>query len=322
MMARVLGGVEVKSTWYEKIGFNENPLEIDAFKDKENRTLFGRTKEEKEVVYRVMSQNMLFIEGDKGSGKTALLKKAIEAFKGKGKIIYVDSNAVNKKLNIEELLVGAKKYNPTKDKYPKEMILLLDNVEELSKLNNERIKYFFDQNYIKSVIFTGKSYMDTEFTESIRSRIGNRVIKLSPLSEDFAVDIIMDRLGDKNHGFLKESTIKLIYSHSNNDLKKFLMDTFLICEYVENNSKAKINEALIQKILSSSNAEDLEEFSETLDHEKNIADETHHCENCHESLTKIGEYFRCKNCDTFCTDCGAHVEDSDNSCPECRVKFE
>ncbi len=307
-------------SWYEKIGLEKNPFEIDPLNDVA-RTLFDRDKESKEVVYRIVSQNMLFIEGAKGSGKTALLKHAIDNFKGKGKVIYVDSNAVNKKLNIEEVLSGAKKLNPTKERYPKDMILLLDNVEELSKLNNERIKYLFDQNYLKSVIFTGKNYESAEFTDSVRSRIGKRVIKLNPLSEDTAAEMIKDRLGEKNSGLLSDSTIKDIYSHSNGDLKKFLMDTYLVCELAGSGKNKRITKQMIEKALTK-DAEKVKSFAEIIDHEKEVSIETKTCEDCQGELKKFGEYYRCENCDTFCTECGNIVESEDESCPECGVDFD
>lgn len=312
----------MKSNWYEKLEFKTNPFEIDPFNDKTERTLFGRDKETKEVIYRIMSQNMLFIEGGKGTGKTALLKQAIKAFKGQGKIIYVDSNAVNKNLNIEELLVGAKKYSPTKEKYPKDMILLIDNVESLSKLNNERIKYFFDQNYLRGVIFTGKSIDDAEFTDSVKSRIGSRIIKLAPISEDTAVDIIMDRLSGKNNGFLKENVVRTIYKYSDGDIKKLLINSFLVCEKLSENSKMKITDESIQKIIFGKDAKDIDEFAHTLENEEKTKEETTICKSCGEKLQKIGEHFRCPDCDTYCTDCGAVVSEDDNECPECGVKFE
>ena len=59
---------------------------------------------------------MLLIEGKTGTGNTGLLKYAIDNFKGEGKVVYVDGNKLNKKLNERDLL---KK---------KGMILLMDNV--------------------------------------------------------------------------------------------------------------------------------------------------------------------------------------------------
>jgi chromosomal replication initiation ATPase DnaA len=306
-------------TWYEKIGFEKNPFETDPLKD-EVRTLVGREKEAKEVIYRILSQNMLFIEGKKGSGKTALLKHAIDNFEGKGKVIYVDSNAVNKKLNIEKILSGAKKES-TKEKYPKNMILLLDNVEELSKLNNERIKYLFDQNFLKSVIFTGNSYEAAEFTESVRSRIGNRIIRLTSLSDDDAVELLKERLGEKNEDMWTDQVIREIYSRTDGDLKKFLMDAYLVADCAANEKSKRITKQLIEKALIR-DTKKIKDFAETLKLEKEISKETRTCEDCQGELKKFGEYYRCENCDTFCTECGCIIDAEDTSCPECGANFD
>ncbi len=308
-------------TWYEKCGFEANPFEIDPLKTEVERTLFEREKESKEVIYRIASQNMLFIEGAKGIGKTALLKHAIDNFKGKGKVIYVDSNQVNKKLNIEQLLSGAKKYNPTNDKYPKDMILLLDNVDELSKVNNERIKYLFDQNYLKSVVFTGRSYEEADFTESVRSRIGNRVIRLQSISEDASVDLVRERLGDKNKGIISDEMIKNIYSRAEGDLKKFMMYMQIVLEETNESKKKKATKQIIESVLSQ-DVESSKDFAEGIESERKQIEETKICEECSGELKKYGEYYRCEHCDTFCTECGSMIQPDDNECPECGVKFE
>lgn len=310
----------VEENWYKDYGFESNPFEINPLND-EDRTLFERDNELKEVAYRINSDNMLFIEGAKGKGKTALLKHAINLFKGKGKVIYVDSNAVNKKLNIEQLLVGAKKVNLSNEKYPKGMILLLDNVDELSRLNNERIKYFFDQGYLKSVIFAGTNYNKVSFSDSIKSRIGNRIIKLKQLSANAAVDLILDRLGTENNGLLSEEIIKYVYEKSNGDLKKLLVNTYLACDYTLKNEEETVTPELVDEALSLG-VDKESEVAQELEDEKQTIEESKHCEECNSKLVKVGDYYKCKNCDTFCTSCGGSVHEDDKACPQCGAKFD
>ncbi|MBR9691083.1 hypothetical protein GOV08_05360 [Candidatus Woesearchaeota archaeon] len=308
------------NTWYEKHGYDKNPFELNPLKD-EKRTLFDRENEAKEVVYRILSQNMLFIEGKKGLGKSALLKHAIDRFKGKGKVIYVDSNAVHKKLNIENLLLGAKKVSPTRKKFPKNMILLLDNVNQLSMLNNERIKYYFDQNYLRSVIFTGVSYNSVEFSDSVRSRIGKRIIKINPISPSAAVEMVMERLGEKNNDLLSEELTKEIFNRSKGDLKKFLLDCYSVCDFTIKRGRKKATKDLMKKALKR-DVEKVEALKEIIEEEKSVSEFAKVCEVCGEKLKKVGEYYRCKNCDTYCTVCGAFVEEDDLVCPECGAHFD
>ena len=170
--------------WFEELGFDDNPFNIDALKTDFN--FIGRDKEAKEILYRIASGSMLLIEGKAGIGKTALLKYAIDNFKGEGKVIYVDGNKLNKRLDVSDLL----------KKKPKGMILLMDNVQYLSKKNNERIKYYYDQDYIKSVVFTTTDYSLVRFTNAIKDRIGKNIIKLKKLKPSYAIKIAGERLND------------------------------------------------------------------------------------------------------------------------------
>ena len=305
--------------WFEKMGFSENPFEINPLKE-ESRPLFDRQKQAEEVIYRIKSNNMLFIEGSKGKGKTALLRHAIDNFKGKGKVIYLDSKSLNKKLNIEMVLVGAKKMDVSKEKYPKNMILLLDNVEELSPRNNERIKYFFDQNYIQSVIFTGNNYKQANFSPSIESRIGKRIIKLSSLSQNGAVDMILERLGTLNEGMVDEDTIKYIYQKSKGDLKKFLINCYKVFDLTIKSNKTNVTNDIIDLALKKDLSK-TSDFAIEIEEEKEIFEESKSCETCGLKLKKLGEYYRCKNCDSYCTGCGAYIIQEDEECPECGSSF-
>ena len=268
--------------------FNLNPLET-------NFELIGRDLESKEIIYRILSGNLLLIEGKKGSGKTALLKYAINNFKGKGKVIYIDCQRLNKRLNISNLL----------KKKPNGMILLLDNVQELSKRNNLRIKDAYDKNSIKSVIFTTTNYNLINFTDSIKDRIGNNLIKLRKLDESTSLEIIEDRFDDNT--LVSTSILKRLFAESKN-IKEFIFKCNSLVQYVVENSLEKAT----MKHLSL-----LPYYVE----EENF-DNTKLCSDCKSKLVKAGNYWRCPNCDNFCDVCGALVEEEDNFCPRCGAEIE
>ena len=202
---------------YEKI------FEINPFKT--NITIVGRDKETEDTIYRIMSGSMLLIEGKEGYGKTILLKYAIDNFKGKGKVIYVDASKLDKKLDIVELL----------RKKPKGMILLMDNVQELSIRNNEKIKYYYDEDRIKSVVFTTSSYASVEFTDAIRDRIGKNVIKLKKLTQQEVSKIIKTRLG-KREEMIPSEIIKELYINSEN-LNEILNKCAALCNHAKENKR-------------------------------------------------------------------------------------
>src|SRR3989344_902848 len=150
--------------WYEKLDFDENPFSVDP---RENHdTLFGMDEVLEEIFYRIDAGSMLVIEGSPGNGKTTVLMVAAKKFGGNRNVAYVDCKVLDKQLNVTNVLQD--KYGllgRVLGKTPKNMIVLLDNINELSRQNTERLKYYFDQNYIKSIIFATDSYRGAKFSE-------------------------------------------------------------------------------------------------------------------------------------------------------------
>ncbi|MCG2718842.1 MAG: ATP-binding protein, partial [Nanoarchaeota archaeon] len=176
--------------WYEELDYEENP-----FRDNEDTELIGYENVLDEVMYRLESGNMICVEGKTGAGKTAVLKAITNKFKGTGRLIYLNAQGMGNGLNIEKVFnKKAGLFKRMFGKKPKDIILLLDEVQNLSQKNCERLKYYFDNNYIKSVVFTSSDFKKSSFTPSLRERI-SKTIELRNISEDEAIDIIQSRLG-------------------------------------------------------------------------------------------------------------------------------
>ena len=213
--------------WYEELDFDENQLKKDT-------RCVGNEEILKEAYYAIMSGNMLVLEGAEGTGKTKILREVIKKFGGYGRIAYVNCAELGKELNVEDVLI---KKNGILGwlfkRYPKNMVLLLDNVEHINSRNMERIKYFFDSNHLRSVIITTKDFEKLKFTESIKQRI-RKIIQLHSLSDYEAVQVFRDKLGD---GILSDRSIKIIYQTSNKNTQKFLNNCEHVCKvYVTNKS--------------------------------------------------------------------------------------
>jgi|TARA_B100001971_G_C18116496_1_gene497109 Cdc6-like AAA superfamily ATPase len=271
--------------WYEELDFEENPFDINSLESEFE--LIGRDEEAKEALYMIASGNMFVVEGKTGTGKTALLKYVIDNFKGEGKVVHIDGNKISKKFDIKKLL---KK---------KGMILLMDNVQYLSKKNNQKIKYFYDEDLIKSVVFTTTDFSLVNFTDAIKDRIGKNIIKLKDIKEADALEIIKSRLGDKE--ILPEDVLKELFKKSKN-IKEFITGCSNLCDYV-----VKSEDEVARK-------EDIEHISMSSEEEATEADL---CPECSDKLIKIGDNWRCEECDKFCTGCGTLVEEEDDVCPEC-----
>ncbi len=217
--------------WYEELDFDANP-----FLDETTR-LIGYEGIVNEVLYNIDAGNIIFIEGGEGSGKTAILQKAIQQFRGEGKVAYIDCSLVQD-LNIERViekrngLLGA-----LFNKKPHGMIILVDNITTLSTKNAERIKYFYDQNYVKSVVFTGKSMKDVKFTPSLIDRV-KKVITLPEIKDDQASLILKEKL--KGLDYFDEPAAKELYKRSHKNLKTFVQHAEEILVRAVEKTKEKI----------------------------------------------------------------------------------
>ena len=230
--------------WYKKHGFFKNPLNIEA---KHGEKIFGYDVLLNELFYRINSGNMIFLEGN--ISKTSILYAVIDKYKGKGRVAYVDCNKINDELNIKELLShGKPSINAKLPGYPKKMIVLLDNVHNLSNKNSEMIKFYFDQNNILSIIMTSDSYEKCSIPDSVKHRIGNRVYKTRDLTFSESVEIILNKL--KYGAFIMQNQIeKIALSNENNGIKKTIQEVDLALFLMRNANEEKMTNGIIERLL-------------------------------------------------------------------------
>jgi replication-associated recombination protein RarA len=293
----------IKIEWYEKLDFDENPLELNPMKHDFEPA--GLEEEAKELIYRIQAGDMLLIIGKQGQGKTALLKQAIKRFRGKGKLIYVDAKKTSYRLDIEQLLI--KKYGLVRGRLlgnkPKNMVLLLDNAHNLSERNNRLIKFYFDQNYLRSVIFTTENPEEMNIDQSIRSRIGKRIIELKPITLDDARQIIKNRMLEE---FVTKDTVDESFRFSEGNARDFLLNV----------------EAVMSSEIESPSAEEIRKILKKREEaEKEEETDIFICNECKGALVKIAGEWRCEKCDTFCESCGSLVDEEDEFCPSCGIEF-
>ena len=233
--------------WFEKIEFDRNPFEVDPLKS--DIKMIGNEEVKKEILYRAYSGSMVFVEGKVGTGKTVLLKYIIDNFRDRGKVIYLDCEKLDREADIEKVLIGKNGlFGRLLKKYPKGMILLIDDVELSSPKNTERIKYFFDQDYLKSVIFTGDSFKNVKLSPSIKDRIGKHIIQLEELSEEEAIGLVNDRLKGKN--IMPVEIIKRLYKESRKNPKTFLENCEKICVSALTNGEYMVTENHFKELFS------------------------------------------------------------------------
>ncbi len=304
--------------WYKKLGYYENPFLINPLK--ESGDLIAQETQLKDALYYITSGSFVFLEGERGSGKTKLLRTIIDNFRGK--IIYINAAKLKKNLNIEDLL--RKKTSGMFSKLPKDMILLFDNVTELSLVNIERIKYFYDQGFLRSVVFAGVDFKKAKFPESLLSRIGKRIIALDILSPEQAVSLALSRLdenADEEEPLIEKKLIKKVFEKSNKNPRMFLINLHRVFEEMHFEEDDVIVTKHLDVLNDKLDSDDEEEFDLALGAEI-VSDLESMTDKKGNKLMKVGEYYRCPNYDIFCGNCGAIVKPTDVACPECKAEFE
>ncbi len=220
--------------WYTELGLKKNPLLLNPLEDSFH--IEGRSDELQELLYRIESGSMLLIEGKQGCGKTTLLKAAIEEYRGRGRVAYIDAQQVED-LNITEIISDR----------PQNMILLLDNVNFLSKKNNERIRYYYDEDMIQAVVFTTSNKDQIQFSQALQTRLSNNIVQLEDLSLKDSVTIVYDllRVVDLQ---ITHSQVKYICTQLQT-IKHILMCCDVLCEQLVENEKEKADSADVEKAI-------------------------------------------------------------------------
>ncbi len=309
----------MKQTWFKQLGYEQNPFLINPFK--ETTPLIGQEQQLEDAIYYTKSGSILFIQANQGCGKTKFLRTLIDSFRGK--IIYVDASKETKVINIEELLT---KKNGLSGKLfgskPKGMVLLLDNVDELSMVNLERLKYYFDQGFLHSVVFTGQDFKAVGFPKSLQQRIGKRIISLDGLTEDQAVALAYARLDEDPHDsdvIISRSQIITVFKASSSP-REFLIHLHRVFEEMHLTDADQVTADHLAILKEDLDDEDREELHEELG--QPIVDPIAFTTPKGHKIMKIGKYYRCPDVDMFCGNCGAIVRDEDVKCPECFAVFE
>ncbi len=233
--------------WYKRFGYKSNPFERDPFKI--DYTLINSVHILEDLLYLVKVGSLAVIQSPEGGGKTTTLRQIVDAFKGQGRVVYIDALKVGKSLDIEDVL--NRKNSPllsfVSSKKPKNMILLLDNVEYLSSTNCEKIKYYFDQNYIQSVVFATSNYESFQISQSLKDRIMNQVFTLPAINKYDALRIIRNRFSDAF--FLGDDAIYRIFKLSGENIKFTIRNCENVCRFVVQEGRGEVLLKYIRLVL-------------------------------------------------------------------------
>ena len=201
--------------WFEDLGFDDNPfspsLEASA------RAAVGLDKPIRDVEYFISAGSLIFVEGARGTGKSVFLKKLSDRLGRRAVTVDGEAGAVGiRKAVRQKTSILARVFGDG----PKNVVLLVDNANGLSKDAMELIKYNFDNNHFSAVVLAGTSLKHAGLSASILDRIGTRIITLPAITEEEAVLIARNRLGFSD--IITDDTLRKLYKKSDKNPKAFL----------------------------------------------------------------------------------------------------
>ncbi len=230
--------------WYRKIGFYNNPFSIKpaAFHDE----VIGHDL--KQVLDNIENGNMLYVKADYGNGKTTMLKHIIRKFGGKKMVAYCSCSIAENKLGIEKLLLGRSIVNSAFRMLPKNMILLVDEAQDMTRDEADEIMKFYRKGNLKAVVFFGTDAKQKSMPKDLINSIKGNVINFSILSPERAVELVRKRIGDTD--ILPDSIIKKLYLVSGENSRRLLENCEDLCRHVVSKNEKIARESHVRELFN------------------------------------------------------------------------
>lgn len=230
-----------QSVWFRELGFYSNPFSIKpaAFHD----TLYGYDSVIEEVSYNMLKGKIVIVEGDYGFGKTTILRHILHDFGGKKQVIYYNCARMDGRLNIKDLLNGRYGFiGRLFNMKGRNMALLLDEAEELSQKDYQRIYSYYQEGNFRTIVFVGKKIKREELVKEIKDNM--KEIRVGEINENDAVKIIRRRIGDIE--ILSDDIIRNLFHISHKNIRQLLKNCEESCRYAFEHGSRRVTDSMIR----------------------------------------------------------------------------
>jgi ABC-type Na+ transport system ATPase subunit NatA len=230
--------------WYNKLGFSENPFCIKpaAFNDEliayDLSYIYGKIKK----------SEILFLEGEYGTGKTTILKNIIRTFKGKNKIIYYNFDNGDNVFDLNGLIDGANSiFRKISGLKVKDIIMLLDEVHYMKTGDSKKLAALYKEGTIKSIVFVSHDYSLVKFSDEYKSLLSGNIIRTISLNSKEAVSLIRKRIGGLD--MLPDRMISKIFAYSGKNPRRLLEFCEDVTKYAVSIGDEKVTDFHINQVL-------------------------------------------------------------------------
>lgn len=224
------------TTWYETLKFKENPLDI-----RPNPNLIGLEEEEEQLMNHILKEEVCFLNGLTGSGKTSMLNRLQSVMKGHS-FVYLDAQDLPENFNLEDELKKKRTFFDMlrlKNFPSKKPVLIIDEfqVTNPNLILEARSKWESTENQrIKSIVIAQISKRLKNVSASFKERLGNRIVTLKTLDDEDMSKILKVRLSNNKRNYnyykkLSKEAVDLLAAAAGGNPRRLLEYTDLIFDF-------------------------------------------------------------------------------------------
>ncbi len=222
--------------WYKQLKFKENPLD-----SRPNPMLLNMEEEEEKLINHILKEEICFLNGPTGAGKTSLLMRVQRKLKDHN-FIYLDADDLPPDFNLEEELKNKRSFFDMISfrRYPaKKVVLIIDEFQatDPNLVLKARSKWEHrGRRAIKSIVIAQISKQLGNISGSFKERLGKRMISLNILDNKGMKDILKMRLYNKKLKInyadkFTEEGISLLVKCADNNPRRLLEYTDMIFDF-------------------------------------------------------------------------------------------
>ncbi len=222
--------------WYKQLDFEENPLDA-----RPNAKIIGLEEQEAQLKNLICKEQLCFLHGLTGAGKTSLLKRVQESL-ADHTFIYLDADAIPAHFDLTAALQGKRNFLDRirlREMPEKKPVLIIDEFQATDpRLVLEARSCWENPNerHIKSIVIAQISDQLKNVPGSFKDRLGNRIISLPPLTNDAMKHILQVRLHNgktkKNYyDQLSPQTVQFLVAVADGNARRLLEFTEMLFEY-------------------------------------------------------------------------------------------